>query len=55
MTQGYVCTWCKKQVEEQDFDLHTTAHYVEQQNKWSKNPSTTLTSISSVSYVKESL
>jgi hypothetical protein len=50
-----VCTWCKKEVEEQDFDLHTTAHYVEQQNKWSKNPSTTVTSISSVSYVKESL
>ena len=51
---GYVCTWCKKEVNEQDFDIHTTEHYVEQQNRWTNNPSTTATSISSVSYVKES-
>jgi hypothetical protein len=41
---------CKKEVNEQDFDIHTTEHYVEQQNRWTNNPSTTATSISSVSY-----
>jgi hypothetical protein len=45
-----VCTWCRKEVNEQDFEIHTTAHYVEQQNKWSSSPSMTTTSISSVSY-----
>lgn len=49
-----VCTWCHKQVDEKDIELHTTAHYVEQQNKWANTPSMTTHSISSVSYVKES-
>jgi hypothetical protein len=49
----YTCTWCHKQVNEQEVELHTTAHYAKQQNEMIINPSTTMTSISSVSYVKE--
>jgi hypothetical protein len=49
----YKCTWCRKEVNKQDFEIHTMAHYVEQQDNWTNNPSTTLTSVSSVSYVKE--
>lgn len=51
---NYKCTWCNQEVKEQDIDLHATAHYAQQQNERNINPSTTLTSISSVSYVKES-
>ncbi len=53
MKKSYVCTWCGKQVIEDDFDLHTAKHYVAQAELMKTNPSTTMTSISSVSYVKE--
>jgi DNA-directed RNA polymerase subunit RPC12/RpoP len=49
----YKCTWCHKDVKEQDFDLHTTTHYAKQQNERNTNPRTTLTTVGSVSYVKE--
>lgn len=53
MKKSYVCTWCSKQVIEDEIDLHTAKHYVAQAELREKNPSTTHGSISSVSYVKE--
>lgn len=50
----FVCTWCNKQVNEQDFELHSGEHYAKQAELMRTNPSTTATSISSVSYIKES-
>ena len=55
MKKNYVCTWCNQQVAEEDFDLHSAEHYVKQAELMKRNPSTTMTSISSVSYVKERL
>jgi len=51
MKKNYVCTWCNQQVAEEDFDLHSAKHYVKQAELMKTNPSTTMTSISSVSYV----
>jgi hypothetical protein len=51
MKKNYVCTWCNQQVAEEDFDLHSAEHYVRQAALMKTNPSTTMTSISSVSYV----
>jgi hypothetical protein len=47
------CTWCRKEVNEQDFKTHAVGHYQEQKDNWVKNARTTVTSISTVSYVKE--
>jgi hypothetical protein len=52
---GYNCTWCNKEVNEQDFDTHSRDHYRKQAELMKSNPSTTMTSISSVSYIKEGL
>ncbi len=52
MKKNYVCTWCNQQIAEKDFDLHSAEHYVKQAELMKSNPSTTMTSISSVSYVK---
>lgn len=49
---NYVCTWCRKEVDEQHFELHTTAHYVEIQNKWMKEPFASITRTGGVAYVK---
>ena len=51
----YKCTWCHKEVNEQDFEIHGGDHYRKQIELMNNNPSTTMTSISSVSYVKEGL
>lgn len=48
----YKCTWCNQEVREQDFDIHTTAHYAKQQNEKNANPSTVVSSVGTVSYVK---
>ena len=49
----YKCTWCNKEVNKQDFDMHSGEHYKKQIELMHNNPSTTMTSIASVSYVKE--
>jgi len=51
---NYKCTWCNKEVNEQDFDIHAKEHYAEQIRRKYHNPITTLTTVASVSYVKES-
>ena len=48
-----VCTWCSNEVSEQDFNIHAGEHYRKQEELMSSNPSTTVTSISSVSYWEE--
>lgn len=52
--KNFVCTWCNKQVDEKDFDLHSGEHYAKQAELMKTTPSMATTSISSVSYVKES-
>jgi len=52
--KSFVCTWCSQQVDEKDFDFHSGEHYAKQAELMKTNPSITATSISSVSYVKES-
>ena len=48
-----VCTWCSNEVSEQDFNIHAGEHYRKQAELMYSNPSTTVTSISSVSYWEE--
>jgi len=50
---NYKCTWCNKEVNEQDFDIHTGKHYKQQIELMRMNPRTTMTTVGSVSYVKE--
>lgn len=49
---NYKCTWCNEAVEEQDFDIHTGDHYRKQVELMNRNPSTVVSSVGSVSYVK---
>jgi hypothetical protein len=51
--KDYVCTWCKQEVNEKDFDSHSGNHYRQQAELMRTTPSMTATSIGSVSYVKE--
>ena len=47
------CTWCSKEVSEQDFNSHAGEHYAKQRELMQINPRTTLTSVASASYTKE--
>jgi len=51
----YKCTWCNKEVNKQNFEIHSGDHYRKQAELMKTNPSTTMTSIASVSYVNEGL
>jgi len=52
MNEG-TCTWCKTEVNEQDFNIHAGEHYRKQVELMKFNPLTTVTSMSTVSYVRE--
>jgi len=47
------CTWCNTVVNEQDFKTHAGEHYRKQVELMKFNPLTTVTSMSTVSYVRE--
>lgn len=49
----YKCTWCNQEVKEQDFDIHSGDHYRKQIELMNSNPSTVVSSVGTVSYVKE--